>query len=715
VTSDTQFTIEATSVDDRSKVADVTFNVCKPDIEVSVVPFYRVLYSSQTADVQSLVLGAVNDEVHWMISRQPDGGDGKLSDSDFKDTVFSATVAGRYELNARSKEDTSKSSTAIMYVTGHSMPYKVTPNLTVPVDCTVDPAMSGTVYDVGPSQALKTLAAIPFPTMQPGSTVRLHNEDTTGLHATEYHEYVQISQQATATQPFRMCGVPDSVGNLPILDAANATGRSDTSTYAPGYGLITLHSASYWAYWPDYMAAAYIMVEGIHLRNAKDGFTFVAPDGSAGQWAGGSACLRVAQGHNTTFIGNDVENCGDGAFTAFTADGGYGSSDTNVLWEGNHFHMNGAVNSYLSHQLYLQAWGEVVQFNRIDNYQPGAFGSNLKSRGIQSIIRYNYLGDGAARQMDLVDVQDSTPLMSFGSFLANGPNSVHAIYPRDIYPADRIAAEQEAWNSHFVYGNIYVNSAGTPIHFSEDHDGSEPSRKGNLYWYNNTFHQKLCSECSGQRWTLFDTTSGGGSVSPHVEFQTIQVFNNVIWIDDATKPVFQWNNLSTFIGVAGKNLISTNWGSNDKIGGPGTGWLADANPLGYQGAENLAAHVTGFDSTNLATVSSIPFNPDTFELNAAVPSGPVPPAIVLMPSRFALLPILGYAVPKDISGNMGAADVAGSANVPPTTVPPVVVTPPVVPPVDPPIVVPPVVVLPTDPTILYKGNVVVTITLQQSQ
>ncbi len=602
MTSATKFTVEATSVDDPTKVAEVTFNVCKQAVEVSTVPFYRTLYANQAADVQSLILGAVDQSVHWAIKEQPKGGDGKLMDSDARDTVFTGTVPGRYTLTATSNADPSRSATAIMYVTGHAMPYKVTPNQTEPVDCTVDPAMKGKVYEVGPSQVYKTLASVPFPTMTPGSTVRLHNEDTTGAHPTEYHEYVQISQQATETQPFRICGVPDGAGNLPILDGASATGRPDTSQYAAGYALLSLHSTKNWAYWPNYYAAANVVVEGIHVRNAKTGFSYIAPDGKQAQWSDWSAGLRISQGHNTVMVGNDVENCGNGAFTAFVADGSYGSSDTNVLWEGNHFHHNGAVNSFLSHQLYLQAWGEVVQFNRIDDYQPGAFGSNLKSRGIQSIIRYNYLGDGASREMDLVDVQDAGPLMSFAAFLEGGQSSVHATYKQDVYPADRIAAEQEAWNSHFVYGNIYLNSsAAVPIHFSEDHDGGEQSRKGSLYWYNNTFYEKLCKQCSGQRWTLFDTSAGGGNFAPHVEYQTVQAFNNIIWFDDPAKPVFQWNNFTAFIGVAGKNLITAGWGSNDQRGGAGTGWVAEPNSLAYQNATNLTSHLTGFNNENLVT------------------------------------------------------------------------------------------------------------------
>jgi hypothetical protein len=108
-----------------------------------------------------------------------------------------------------------------------------------------------------------------------------------------------------------------------------------------------------------------------------------------------------------------------------------------------------------------------------------------------------------------------------------------------------------------------------PIHFTEDHDGGENARKGSLYWYNNTFYEKLCPNCSGQKWTLFDTSAGGGNWMPQVEFQTVQAFNNVIWMDDPTRPVFQWNNSNAFIGIGGHNLLKSNWGTKELNGGPG--------------------------------------------------------------------------------------------------------------------------------------------------
>ena len=216
----------------------------------------------------------------------------------------------------------------------------------------------------------------------------------------------------------------------------------------------------------------------------------------------------------------------------------------------------------------------MVQFNRVDNYNVGAQGSDIKSRGLQDIIRYNYVGDGAARAMDLVDVQDGPAYMSFVGFLGGGvTGSYKGAYVNDVYPADQLAAEQEAFNAHFIYGNIYLNSSsGVPIHFAEDQIGNELARKGMLYWYNNTFYEKACTSCNGQRWTLFDTTAGsGGTIFPQVEYQTVQAFDNVIALEDPTRPFFSWNNDSAFIGVAGKNLLSANWGSNDMSGRRGYG------------------------------------------------------------------------------------------------------------------------------------------------
>ena len=659
VTSPANFVVQATSMDDPTQSFNLTFNVCNPQVQVDVVPFYRTLYANQAADVQSMVKGSVNMNVHWAITNSPTGGDGALTDSTSRDAVFSATVPGRYTLTATSVADPSKSSTAIMYVTGHTMPYKVTPNLTEPVDCTVDPALLGTVYDVGPSQTFHTLSSVPFPTLGPGTTVRLHNEDTTGQNPTTYYEYVQLMQtNATATQPFRLCGVPDSLGNLPVMDGNNAVGRSDYGPYSGGYGLITVHNASAWSYYPTFNGPQHLIVEGIKLQDAQAGYSFTAADGTTGTWSGASGAIRLFEVYNFVSVGNDLYNNGLGAYSDFNATNSWGGLDMDVLWEGNHIHYNGAVGSYLSHQLYVQGWNEIVQFNRVENYMPGGSGSNLKSRSLGTVIRYNYMGDGAARQMDMVDDEDSVLYMSFSNYLDGYPNSYHDNNSAEPYTADLLAAAQEEWNSHFVYGNIYQNASSVvPIHFAWDTGSGEGARKGNLYWYNNTFYEELCPTCSGQIWTLFDTYGSGGSTAVQEEWQTVQAYNNVIWMDNPTQPVFQWNDRDTFIGVSGNNVIAANWGSNNQGGGYETGWSNNTDYTSYQNTLPLSTHVTGFDNANLATVSSMPFDPTTWILTSGQPgSTAVPEAVCEMPTRFSYLPSLGYAVPRTGTPNMGATD-----------------------------------------------------------
>ena len=662
VSSAAQFTIQAQSRDDNSKTANVTFNVCNPQVNVVVVPFYRTLYAGQQADVQSLVWGSVNPNVTWAITSQPGGGNGTLPDTSNRDTVFSATVAGRYVLTATSVADGTKSATAIMYVTGHTIPYHLTPNQTEPIDCSVDPALTGTTYDVGPLQVYRTLAAVPQPTLAPGSTIRVHNEDTTGNSPTTYHEYVEIRSQGTASQPIRMCGVPDSLGNLPILDEANATGRSDTSIYAAGYGGITMHTPGQFALYPNFNGPEYIVIEGLKIQNTAFGNSYTAPAGGTTQWIKGAACIRYAEVQNAVTVGNEFFNCGNGTFVDFNANNAWGGADLYMLWEGNYIHGNGNPGSYTEHQLYIQGWGQVAQFNRIDGFKAGAAGSNWKSRGLWDIFRYNYLGDGAAREMDLVDVQDATPYMSFEGYLSGGANSFRSLYPADAYTADDLAAAQEVWHSHFVYGNIYLNSTSVvPIHFSMDHDDGQADRLGELYWYNNTFHELNCPSCStgGQYWTLFDTTAGGGTYYPQTEFQNVQIYNNVIWMDDPSQPIFQWNNYDSFIGTAGLNLLPTNWGTNNQAGGSGTGWRNTGSGLGYeyQGASNLASHLYGFTSANLLTTASMPFNVTSYIPLTTTPlSAPLPSQIQNMPVRFAFSPAVGYPVPRNATPYVGAVD-----------------------------------------------------------
>jgi hypothetical protein len=618
VSSATQVTLTAQSQENPAQKASITINVCNPAVQVQVVPFYTTVYSGQPADVQSFVWGSANRNVTWAITSQPNGGDGTLSDTANLDASFTATVAGRYTLTATSVADPTQSNTATVYVTGHSMSYSVTPNETVPVDCTVDPALTGTTYDVGPSQAYKTIQSVPWTTMTAGSTVRIHNEDTTGSSPTTYHEYFQVITHAGRTQPVRVCGVPDARGNLPVVDANNSTGSSSVDPYSAGYTAIGVGQTGWHLYTGNWTSSQYLIVEGLRVQNAKKTSTYTTPAGVAGAvWGQGAACVRLYESMNTVVRGIDAFNCGDGFFSDFNANNGFFAVE-NTLYEGNHLHGNGNPGSYSEHQFYIQGWNEVVQFNVIDQYESGAAGSNFKSRGFPDVIRYNNFGDGAARQLDLVDNQDATPYATFEAYLGY----YLATYPSDAYTADLLAAAVEAHHADYVYGNTFVNtSSSLAIHYATDQCDLEGDRIGTLWFYNNSFYEGSNSQW---RWFLFDTSAGGGNDCPEVEWPQLQIDNNAFWMDSPTQPYFSWNYETNSFVSFGTNVVNSNWGSGNLAGGDGTGWALRVSPYAFQGASN-SDDISGV--SNFVGASSDPFNTTTFEPNSSlVNTGSVLPA-----------------------------------------------------------------------------------------
>src|SRR5205807_1347416 len=338
-------------------------------------------------------------------------------------------------------------------------PYQIIPGKTTPVDCTADSQMTGTVYEVGPPQTYTTIQSVPWPSLTAGSTVRIHNEDTTGNSPTTYNEYFQIGIKATRTQPIRVCGVPDAKGNLPVIDASNATGRSDVSAYSAGYTPVGI-GATGWAgaYTGSWSGPQYLIVEGLKIQNAKPTYTYTPPGAtSRTAWVGGAACVRVFRSLDVVVRGVEASNCDNGFMSDFNGNNGY-AAIMNTLYEGNHLHTSGENGSFLLHQLYIQGWNQIAQFNQIDQYTAGAEGSNLKSRGVVDIIRYNHFGDGPARQIDMVDVQDAQAYESFEGYLGGGRNAYFYLNPSDNFGADRLAAAVEAHHDDYVYGNTFVNS-----------------------------------------------------------------------------------------------------------------------------------------------------------------------------------------------------------------------------------------------------------------
>lgn len=425
---------QTTHIGNREVRALPIASTCGATTQVGIVPSYRTLYAEQPAELQSFVLGGGNQNVTWTLLSQPIGGDGHLLDTDRRDTVFSATAAGRYTLLATSFADTTQTATATLYVTGHALPFRATALGTEPVDCTVDPALVGQTYNVGPTQTYQHLRDLPLANIAPGSTIRIHNEDTSGLNPTTYHEFLQLSEHATADQPLRVCGVPDSTGHLPILDAANATAAGIVN--GTPAGILTIAASS--------EIPANIQIEGIELRNANSNVTYQATDGTLARWPSDTGCLSITAGQSITVVGNDLGHCNTGGQSA---SGVGAAASLNTLWEGNHLHDNGVVGTTTGHQLSLEGPGEIVQFNQLDSYPAGALGANIRSRGTGDIIRYNYLAGSPANQIDLTE-----------SISANASPS--ASTPQTLRSAEQ--ATDLTSTTHLVYGNFYQGGRPAP-------------------------------------------------------------------------------------------------------------------------------------------------------------------------------------------------------------------------------------------------------------
>jgi hypothetical protein len=644
-------TVTAQSVDDTTKSATYKFNVCAnststlPNGQNSVIvaPAYQQAFQSQPMSLQSWVVGCVDETGTWSITSQPAGGNGTLSDTTNRDTIFTASVTGRYGIKYADNCN-SGSNTAIVYVSPNAMPSWATAGnaeQTAPRECYRDPALTGGFYQIGAGKAYTTIGSTPVITgITPGTMYQLVNTDTTGLSPSTFPEYFQIQQSGTATQPIIFCGVPDSLGNLPIMDGNNAT-SSDASISigaAAGYGVMSLWMAQpHYGYWQDaitpysgdgnsVMAPAYVLITGLHVKNARPGNNYtqpggisgVCPDGSGTHttcgWVAGAAGINLRSGIYVDFDGNDIDNNSNGTFLAENSDNsGFVVTTTNVTIRGNHIQNSGVAGSATYHQLYVQCFYCMLEGNRIDNYNATATGSMLKWRGVEGIIRYNYIGTGAQRVVDMVEVQDAAQYVAFEYYLAN---SGMYFYGDRLGP--NLTWYQESKQKDFVYGNmLYGASALDQIHYAEDNIGDMTDRNGFLYFYNNTLDNAAVAFAIGENNDGYDPY-----LTSHVN-----TWNNIFWSTRTSglNSTIQMGDFQTLVLSATTNLLTTLPSSYSYIANPipisATVSYSSGYAFGWPNSCDLTClwplsapmntHIYGLTNGNFLNTATQPYNSTT--------------------------------------------------------------------------------------------------------
>ena len=644
-------TVTATSNDDPTKSAHFNFNVGQnstamlPNGQNSVVvtPAYQQAYKSQPMSLQSWVVGCVDETGTWSITSQPSGGNGTLSDTTYRDTVFTASVTGRYTVQY-ADHCNSGVNTAIVYVSPNNMPsWAAAGNTekTEPRECYVDPALTGPDYEIGAGKAYTTIGSTPSITgIGPGTIYRLWNTDTTGLSPSTFPEYFQIQQSGSATQPIIFCGVTDSLGNLPIMDGNNATSSDANISIgaAAGYGVMSLWMAQpHYGYWQDaitpysgdgnsVMAPAYVLITGLHTKNARPGNNYTQPGGVAGVcpdgsgthttcgWVAGAAGINLRSGIYVDFSGNDIDNNSNGTFLAENSDNsGFVVNTTNVTIRGNHIQNSGVAGSPTYHQLYVQCFYCLIEGNLIDNYNATASGSMLKWRGVEGIIRYNNIQTGAQRVVDMVEVQDAAGYLAFEYYLGS-----IALYANGDRLGPNLTWYQESKQKDFVYGNmLWGASALDQVHYAEDNIGDMTDRNGFLNFYNNTLDSAAI---------VFAIGENNDGYNPYLTSH-VNTWNNIFWAarTSGLNSTIQMGDFQTLILSATTNLLTTLPSSYSYIANPipisATVSYSSGYAFGWPNSCDLTClwplsapmntHIYGLTNPNFLNTATQPYNSTT--------------------------------------------------------------------------------------------------------
>jgi Right handed beta helix region len=318
-------------------------------------------------------------------------------------------------------------------------------------DCTPG---RGDDYPVGPGQKLTSIGAVPWERLKAGDTVRI-------FHRPEpYREKLMVGSVGTKDAPIRVCGVKGPNGELPVIDGDGATTRPSLEYPYDGHqprGLVFIghRRSSPWLEQP-----AYIVIEGLEIRNATPGRSFFDKNRTPTPWPEVAAGIFVQRASHVTIRGCNVHSNGNGLFIG-SAGGDELTQD--VLIEGNYVHDNASPTNWYEHNVYNEASGVVYQFNRFGPPRRGAegfLGGNIKERSAGAVIRYNWIEDGA-HLIDLVDSQEARD--------RNLPDPTF----------------HESW----VYGNVLIrggSASGSMVHYGGDSGLLETYRKGTLRFFHNT-------------------------------------------------------------------------------------------------------------------------------------------------------------------------------------------------------------------------------------
>ena len=368
-----------------------------------------------------------------------------------------------------------------------------------------------TDYHIGPGQPLDELRDVAFHNLQAGDRVYIYAKPT------PYFEKIRISGQGTSTSPIKIVGVPDANGNLPILDATEATTHpADIYSWDPmsSAGVITVIRGPGTAY--EYKPK-WIQIENLEIRNARTEPVqtyFFDANGQRRPWTDGAAGLYLLGAENVTVTGCKIHTNANGIF--FKSNGGEESTTRNLVFERNYIFNNSELTQivvngqtiwrFATHNVYGEGQNVTYRYNRFGPIFNGRDGANLKDRSSGLVLSCNWI-EGGNRLLDLVEAQDGFAV------IGNDP----------------------AYRHTHVFGNVLISGPGqsiTAVHYGGDSGTESTYRKGTLWFWNNTVYVRR-DQSESWRFMVFDLSTND---------ETCSAQNNVLHVEPltvgGTPPIF---------------------------------------------------------------------------------------------------------------------------------------------------------------------------------
>jgi hypothetical protein len=297
-----------------------------------------------------------------------------------------------------------------------------------------------TEYEVGVGKKFSDPNDVPWESLEPGDQVTIF------WRAEPYKSKWVICRRGTEEKPIVVRGIGKD-GKLPIIDGENAKARTALDYWGDQRSIIKIGGAKK----PTDAMPAHIVIENLEIRGAHPSFTATGPKGVV-KYASNAASIWIEKGEHITIRGCTLRDSGNGLFVS------HQSKD--ILIEGCSIFGNGNEKSIFEHNVYTEASGITFQSNHFGPLRENARGNNLKDRSAGLVVRYNWI-EGGNRQLDLVDAQGSAEIR-----------------------------DDPRYRKTFVYGNVLIERENDGnkqiVHYGGDSGKTAWSRKGTLYFYNNT-------------------------------------------------------------------------------------------------------------------------------------------------------------------------------------------------------------------------------------